>query len=152
MACCAALHGDIGTQCKDVPDEQVTCPEPALAYRKHKRWSLPFKRALFQKRGDWCDERGAAQQFRDFAEKNPPKPELDNGFPAINTGVAGGALNFINELSKSDDKETKTYPFINVTPIDPAPASFAPDFAPLQAYPADGVFDYTSDPYFQQDF
>lgn len=148
MACCAAFHGDIGTQCKDVPDEQVTCKEPALAYRKHKRWSLPLKRALFQKRGDWCDERNAAQQFRELA---PPKQDFNNnGFPAIN-GV-GGALNFIHELSKSGDKETKSYPGINVTPIDPAPADFAPEFAPLPAFPANGVFDYTSDPYFQQDF
>lgn len=147
MACCAAFHGNIGTQCRDVPDEQVTCPEPALAYRKHKRWSLPLKRALFQKRGDWCDQRGAAQQIQDFADKNPPKQEFNtNGFPEINGAAVTGALDFLFGTSKSNDKETKSYPGINVTPIDPAAPA---DFAPL---PGNGVFDYTSDPYFQQDF
>lgn len=148
MACCAAIHGNIGTQCKDVPDEQVTCPEPALAYPKHKRWSLPLKRALFQKRGDWCDQRNAAQQFQNLA---PPKPEFNSGgFPPIINGV-GGALNLIHELSKSDDKDRKSNPVINDTPIDLAPADFATDFA-LPAFPANGRLDYTSDPYFQQNF
>ena len=142
-ACCAALHDNIGTQCKDVPDERVTCPEPVLAYLKHKRWSLPLKRALFQKRGDWCDERAAAQQFRDFAEKNPPQQEFDNGFPVPNTGAVGETLHFFHEISKSNDKGAKSYP--DIIPIDPALIDFV---APLPAFPANGVFDGTSDPDF----
>lgn len=145
IACCAALHGDIGTQCKNVEDGQITCPEPALAYRKHKRWSLPLKRALFQKRGDLCDQRAAAQQFQNFNEKNPPKPLEDTvGFPAINGGAVGNTLQFFQNLSKSNDKGTKSYP--DITTSDPAPVDFTP------AFPADGLFDYTSDSYFRQDF
>lgn len=129
-----------------MPDEQITCPEPALAYRKHKRWSLPLKRALFQKRGDWCDERGAAQQLQDFSDKNPPKQQFDNGFP-INGDGLGNPLQFLYDSSKSDDKGTKSYP--GIAPIDPAPV----DIAPLPAFPANGLFDYTDpDAYWQQGF
>ena len=130
IACCGAIHGDIGTQCKGVEDGQITCPEPALAYRKHKRWSLPLKRALFQKRADFCDQRAATQA---------PKP-IDNtvGLPALNN--VGGALNLIHELSKSDDKGTKSYP--GITTFDLAPIDFPP------AIPAEGLFD----PYFEQNF
>lgn len=136
IVCCGAIHGDIGTQCKDVEDEQITCPEPALAYRKHKRWSLPLKRALFHKRADFCDQRAVRQA---------PKP-IDNtfGFPAF-TDI-GGAVNFIHELSKSDDKGTKSYPG-STTTFDPAaPVDFLPEF------PANNQLDYTSDPYAQQNF
>lgn len=134
IACCGALHGNIGTQCKEVEDEQITCPEPALAYRKHKRWSLPLKRALFHKRADFCDQRAATQA---------PKP-IDNtvGLPALDG--FGNTLNVIHELSKSDDKGTKSYP--GSTTFDPAPVDFP------AAIPDESLFDYTSDPYFQQNF
>lgn len=136
LACCGAIHGSIGTQCKGVEDEQIICREPALSYRKHKRWSLPLKRALFQKREDFCDQRAGKQQFQ------APKP-VDNtvGFPAV-PGV-GDTLNMIHELSKSDDKGTKSYP--GSTTFDPAPVDLTP------ATPAD-AFNYYPDPYFQQNF
>lgn len=147
LACCGALHGTIGTQCEGVEDGQITCAKQALSYRKHKRWSLPLKRALFQKRGDWCDQRGATQQFQDFNEKNPPKPiDNDVGFPAINTAPVGGAVQLFQDLSKSNDKGTKSDP--GSTTFDTAPVDFAP------VLPADGLFDYSSesDPYFQQNY